>query len=33
MNVHIKSIMNRDHETKSKLNIILTYLGVITLNQ
>ena len=33
MNEHIKSIMNRDPETKSKLSIILTYPGVIIINQ
>ena len=33
MNRHIKSIMNRDPEAKSKLSIIPTYLGVIMLNQ
>ena len=33
MNEHIKSIMNRDPEAKSKLSIILTYPGVIIINQ
>ena len=33
MNEYIKFIMNRDPETKSKLSIIPTYLGVIMLNQ
>ena len=33
MNEHIKSIMNRDLETKSKLSIILTYPGVLIVNQ
>ena len=33
MNEYIKSIMNRDHESKSKLSIFLTYPGVIIINQ
>ena len=33
MNEYIKSIMNRDPETKSKLSVILTYPGVIIINQ
>jgi len=33
MNEYIKSIMNRDHEAKSKLSIFLTYPEVIIINQ
>ena len=33
MNKYIKSIMNRDHEAKSKLSIFLTYPVVIIINQ
>jgi len=32
MNKHIKSIMNRDPEAKSELNIILIYPEVIIIN-
>ena len=32
MNEYIKSIMNRVHEAKSKLNTILTYPGAIIIN-
>ena len=33
INEYIKSIMNRNHEAKSKLSIILNYSGVIIINQ